>query len=65
MEAGRTEGSREGQQGSERQGQLLLKKITLFSSWRPVEQPYISTPPFVSRTTTEGHSTTALLGCRG
>lgn len=53
MEAGRTGGSREWQQGSEGQGQLLLKKITLLSSWRPVEELYISTPPCVSRMTTE------------
>lgn len=62
MEAGRTGGSREGQQGNE---ELLLKKIPLLSSWRPVKELYISTPPFVSRMTTEGCSTTALLGCGG
>lgn len=45
MEAGRTGGSREGQQGSEGQSQLLLQKMPLLSSQRPVEELYISTPP--------------------
>lgn len=40
-----TGGSREGQQGSEGWGQLLLRKIPLVSSRGPVEELYISTPP--------------------
>lgn len=51
-----------GQRGT---GPATFEENHFAFSWRPVKELYISTPPFVSKMTTKGRSTTALLGCGG